>query len=193
MMAEAETQSGASEKELFPEKKELMESAREGRLGIMGDALTRVADTVNAAKEKAHEVKEALPEPAKELLNQLADASTAKVYSELGVELKTGKNFMGEKRTPKERIMSLLMAGTNDIGKALIAYGAASGNAELSAAGFLSYGASWALLLKKNGPTMIQNFKDLARHYHQDDASLVLARAGAAFERHGYANLPQVF
>lgn len=189
IMAEAEMMSGASEKELFPEKKELMESAREGRLGILGNAFTRAADTIKSAKEKAGEIKDSLPEPAQELMSQIMDVSSVKMYT----EAVRGKTLTGKELSPKDRVLSAMIAGTHDISRGLFLYAANSGNPDYAKLGSIAYGASWALLMAKNGPKMLHNLKELASYYHLNDAGLVLARAGSAFDRHGYANLPQVF
>jgi hypothetical protein len=189
LMAMAESGMNRIEKEDSPEKMEIMEKSRQERLGILGSVFTRVKGTMEMAKGKMAPIKaginEKIPMPAQELISQMMDVSSIKMYTEAG----RGKTLTGKELSPKDRILSALIAGTNDIAKGLFFYAASSGNADYAKLGSIAYGASWALLLAKNGPKMMQNLKELAEYYNFSDASPVLVRVGAAFDQYGYNNI----
>jgi len=113
------------------------------------------------------------------------DVSSLKMYAEAG----RGKSLTGKELSAKERVLSALIAGTNDLAKSLFFYAAGSGNADYAKLGSIAYGASWALLLVKNGPKMMANLKELSTYYHFGEASLVLVRTEAVFDQYGYSNL----
>jgi|GEM_PF-1176318 len=197
LMAAAEGGMNATERESSPEKMEIMENARDERLGILKNVFERIKGPLETIKQSAKEkmaplkqkIDEHLPKPAQEIISQLMDASSMKMY----LEAAKGKTVVGRKLSPKERVISALAGGTNDIAKCLFAYAASSGSPEYAQLGGLAYGASWALLLAKNGPKMFKNLKELAGYYDFSQASAVLVRSEAVFSQYGYQNFDERF
>jgi hypothetical protein len=195
LMAAAESGMNRNEEEVSREKMEVMETARQERLAILNSVFARVKGTIEKAKEKMvpvmapvkEKIDEHVPKPAQEIMSQLMDVSSIKMYTEAS----RGKTLTGKELSPKDRVLSALIAGTNDIAKLLFFQAARSGNTEYAKLGSIAYGASWALLLVKNGPKIMQNLKELASYYGFGEASPVLARAEATFSQYGYSHLEE--
>lgn len=176
------------EKENAQERVVIMKEARSQRLGILSDMFSRLKNSAEISKEKIginklqKKIDDNLPKPAQELISQMLDVSSIKMYAEAG----RGKNLTGKELEPKDRVLSVLSAGTNDIAKFLFAYAASSGSVEYAQLGGMLYGTSWAFLLNKNGQKMMQNLKELASYYELEKVNLVLNKIEETFNKYRY-------
>jgi hypothetical protein len=196
-MARAES---GTESEKSKEKTEIMEKSFKERLEILNGVFVRVKNSIETSgtelkdvgSEITGEIRGAtfdhLPRSAQRLLSRIGDASG---FALLGQAYKN-KNLIGEKFSRKERIMTALLGGTTLLSEALILFSVLAKNPENARAIARSlYGASWILLIAKNGRSAMEDLQELASECHLDEAKLVLARAGENFGRYGYENFDQ--
>lgn len=183
LMAEAEAMGSGKEKEYSPEKKEIVEKAQEERRELMGGVFSRVRGEVMSKWDQ-------LPDSAKSLASNVLEMTSASTAATKAI---FGKEITGEKFTPKERLMSAMMAGSTGLSYALAAYAAYSGSPEYLPLATASYGASWVLGLAKNGKKIVENLKDVAVDLGFDNAGLVLAKVGGVMENYGPSRLRERF
>ncbi|NTU98555.1 hypothetical protein HGA64_00920 [Candidatus Falkowbacteria bacterium] len=173
------------EKIVSPEKKKIMEAAREERRGLLERYLLKLKKSVAEAKEA---INKKIPMQVQVLASMTTEVSTIVLYA----QAIRGKNSLNEKISPKERLLAILSGGLNDIAKLLLALAATTGNAEYAKLGATVYGASWVTLLAKNGREILHILKYIANCFELKEVSDLMAKSEETLEQYGYDNLENI-
>ena len=127
------------EQTVSPEKMAVIEKARNERLAIISESFGRLMSELDTVFQK-------IPKPIR-AVGSIAVNFTFLASYKLSVEAWKGKTADGKELSSSDRVLRVIIAATDIIGKGLYFYGKLENNPDIKLAGKISYGTSWPVWL----------------------------------------------